>query len=115
MKQRTRTMFVALSFSAIALGWVLAGSLAARAPDTKTKPAKPADEVFGLSKVWQMHLDVPAKEWERMQPTGMGGPGFGPGRPGGPGATRETKPDSHRGSGFGTEFPFGRGSVTVGA
>ncbi len=44
---------------------VLALALPCRAADAD--PTKPGD-VFGMTKVWTMHLTVPAKEWEKMQP-----------------------------------------------
>src|SRR5438093_1616489 len=37
------------------------------------------DGPFGLTKVWNLHLEIPAKEYEAMQPAG--GKGLGPGQP----------------------------------
>jgi hypothetical protein len=58
--------------------------------------ASPGDEVFGLTKVGDFHLDVPAAEWDKMQPTGGGSgfgppPGFGPPGAGSEVPTREEK------------------------
>src|SRR5438067_2210089 len=41
-----------------------------------------AEEVFGLTKTWQFHLQIAAQEWKKMQPVGGmrfpgGPPGFG--------------------------------------
>ena len=87
----------------------------------KDKPVKetPGKDVFGLTKVWQFHVEIAAKEWTTMQPTGgMRGPGFGPR---GPGAERppekpepkpgEAKPDVHKGASFGMEFPWAHGEL----
>jgi len=57
------------------------------------KPAKESSaKVFGLDKVWSMHLTVQPKEWEKMQPKrGRGFGGFGgPPRP--EGKAPEAKP-----------------------
>src|ERR1700722_9265444 len=111
MQRRSWAASVALLGGVVVLAGALSLS-AVKAPASGEKPKQPKD-VFGLNKVISVYLEVPPKEWERMQPAGGGrGPGgFGPG---GFGPKRDPMPDSHRGSGFGTEFPFGRGSVTVG-
>ncbi len=73
------------------------------------KPArKPSpDQVFGLDKVWTMHLSISAKDWERMQPTNRGNP-FGPPRPA---EKAETKPaeksaDRKKHGLFGFDFEY---------
>jgi hypothetical protein len=43
-----------------------------------------SDSVFGLTRVWKIHLRVSAADWKAMQPAGGGFPGFGP-PPGGGG------------------------------
>ncbi|HEX4592496.1 MAG TPA: CotH kinase family protein, partial [Gemmataceae bacterium] len=105
--------------------FVSAGLGFAPLPETHARPSgKPAKGervaagLFGLDKVWQVHLDVPAAEFEKMQPTG------GPGGSGGPGRflgmqQPQDKPadpnaDVHKGSGFGVQFPYGKGSISVG-
>ena len=44
-----------------------------------------AGDVFGLTRVWQLHLEVPAKEWKAMEPAGgfrfPGAPGGNPEKP----------------------------------
>src|SRR5437870_8698 len=53
------------------------------------KPAEkpkenPAKDVFGLTKIWEMNLELSAKEYDAMQPAmPMRGPGGFPGGPGG--------------------------------
>ena len=53
--------------------------------DEQTKaPAKDdSDSVFGLTRVWKIHLHVSAENWKTMQPATGGFPGFGPPPPGG--------------------------------
>lgn len=86
------------------------------------RPA-PGAEVFGLTKVHSFHLELTAREWERMQPPagrgfpgGPGGPpGFGPPAPARPPEKPGEKPaDTHKGGGWGTEFPWARGALTAG-
>ena len=68
-----------------------------QATDGKEPPAK---AVFG-DRVWTLHLEIPAREYEAMQPP----PGFGfPGAPPAPRPPRN-KRDSERNL-FGTEFPW---------
>ena len=75
-------------------------------------PGKKAagSEVFDSSKVWALHLEIPAKEYEAMQPLGgMGGFG-GPPQP-----PKDKKPGdrpSERNL-FGTEFPWAQGEFTA--
>ncbi len=62
--------------------------------------------VFGLAKVWAMHLDMSAKEYEAMQPPK--GKGF-PGGPGGQPPAKDKQPAAVRPSEknlFGLEFPW---------
>src|SRR5947209_1001594 len=50
-----------------------------------TAKEAPGKDVFGLTKVWQFHLEITAKDWDKMQPVGgmrgFGGPGPGFGGP----------------------------------
>ena len=73
--------------------------------DKKQPAAKgvPGKDVFGLTKVWQIHLELTTKDFDRMQPTG-GPRGFGPKKPDDKQAEKPT--DLHKGSGFGFEFPW---------
>src|SRR5207245_8385836 len=73
-------------------------------------------DVFGLTKVHDLHLEISAKEWEKMQAVsgGMRFPG-GPGGFGGPQRPEQpaAKPaDVHKGNGFGMEFPWAHGQLT---
>jgi putative membrane-bound dehydrogenase-like protein len=77
-----------------------------KAPQGKDTSAK---EVFGLTKVWAMSLEVSAKEYEAMQPPppkGFGGP---------PPQPPKDKPgDRPRERNlFGTEFPWAQGDFTA--
>jgi spore coat protein CotH len=76
------------------------------------------DEVFGLTRVWQIHLHITAENWAKMQPAGGGGfPGFGPppgnpGRPGGnPGGKGPGGGPGFRPGSFGFEFEYARATV----
>src|SRR5260370_30920784 len=44
----------------------------------KDRPDAPAGEVFGLTRVHALHLELSAGEWEKMQQVGGGFPMFGP-------------------------------------
>src|SRR5689334_5192453 len=74
--------------------------------------------VFGLTKVHEFHLEVAAKEWEKMQPAG--GMGFPMMMFGGPGAAKQAPPQSseksadiHKGGSFGIEFPWVHATLTA--
>lgn len=69
-----------LLFGLLGLGWTLA-SFAADKTDTPTKDD--SESVFGLTRVWKIHLHVSAANWQAMQPPAGGFPGFGPPPPGG--------------------------------
>src|SRR5262245_2103374 len=72
---------------------------AARAPAA----ADGDSDVFGLTKVWAIHLTIPAKEYQALQPTG----GF-PGAPGQPRQNDKDKRARDRNL-FGLEFPWVHG------
>lgn len=77
------------------------------------RAAEPAIEVFDATKVWPLHLELSAKEYEAMQPAAPGGFGFpGGGFPGRPAPAPKPAGDrkTHR-SVFGTEFPIARGTI----
>ena len=91
-----------VGFSAISA----TGSHAAKPP----KGERVAAGLFGIDKVWQIQIELPAAEYDKMQPAGG---------PGGPGGRQQDKPadpnaDVHRGSGFGVGFPYGKGTVSIG-
>lgn len=86
------------------------------ADEPKAKsPAESGKDVFGMTKVWQFHLMIPAKDFQTMQPTGGGFPMFGP--PGGPPKTPQKPPDKaveiHKGGSFGIEYPWGHGEFVA--
>ncbi len=77
--------------ASLLLGWlVLAETRESFAADKTDSSAKDdSDSVFGLTRVWKIHLHVTAENWKTMQPAAGGFPGFGPpprggGFPGGP-------------------------------
>jgi putative membrane-bound dehydrogenase-like protein len=63
----------------------------------------PGNDVFGLAKVWSVHLDISAKEYEAMQP-----PAFGPKGPPAPKGKRDSETNL-----FGTLFPWVEGEFTA--
>ncbi len=97
------------------------GTRGATAPSPGTGAA---EEIFGLTKVHQFHLQISAKDYAAMEPAGggfpfgpggggPGGPGGGrggPGRggPGGPGGPGAFGPDAGAGK-FGFEFEYVHG------
>jgi putative membrane-bound dehydrogenase-like protein len=99
----------------LTLACTLAGLPARRVPAAGLeKPGgQEGTDVFGPTRVWAVHLEIPAREYEAMQPPGGG---FGlPGGPGGPPRPGDRKGarDSERNL-FGTEFPWARGAFTAG-
>jgi spore coat protein H len=112
MSKPFRASMTALVFAVVGLARALAE------PPAKEAPGK---DVFGLAKVWQLHLEVAAREGDKMQPTGgrrfPGGPGGFPGAPGGPPRpaekTEEKAADVHKGSGFGMDFPRAHAALTA--
>jgi spore coat protein CotH len=77
------------------------------------KPAKDSSaRVFGLDKVWSMHLTLAPEQWEKMQP--KRGRGFGP--PGAP-PPREAKPADGAGKKvrgmFGFEYEYVKGDLEI--
>ncbi|QJX00428.1 PVC-type heme-binding CxxCH protein [Frigoriglobus tundricola] len=83
-------------------------------PDPRTGAAEPKGEeakgVFGPTKIWTIHLEIPAKEFDAMQPAFSGG--FGP-----PPKKAEKKDGPKRASEknlFGTDFPWVEADFTAG-
>jgi spore coat protein H len=114
------------------LAWILSctPTSAPGAEKGKAEPAakeSPAAELFGLGKVHDFHLELSAKDYDKMQPSGgrvfpggPGGPGGRGGFPGGPGAPEKPaeKPadksaDVHKGGGFGMEYPIVHAEFTA--
>jgi putative heme-binding domain-containing protein len=85
---------------------VVGGSTSAEAADGK----EPVEKDVFATKVWAIHLEIPAKEYEAMQPpaVGFGGPGAAPPAPKDP----KDKRDSERNL-FGTEFPWVQGDLST--
>src|SRR5262245_4617435 len=106
MSRRFRATAAATVCGVLLLGWILV-ELGAKpqATDGKEPPAK---DVFG-DRVWTLHLEISAKEYEAMQPP-PGGFGF-PGAPPTPQPPRN-KRDSERNF-FGTEFPWVQGDLSA--
>lgn len=101
-------MILAFGFGAAAV----VKTYAAKPDGTKSaKGEVVAADFFGLGKVWQFHIDIPAAEFEKMQPAMRRGPGGFPAGPQQP-AAKPADPDAdvHKGSGFGMEFPWVKGS-----
>lgn len=74
-------------------------------------PAIDAQEFFGMTQLHELHLDLTAKEWERMQKV-SGGPGFF--TPKKPVAKDGEEPfELHKSPGFGLEFPWAHADVTA--
>jgi hypothetical protein len=72
------------------------------------------DGQFGLTKVWKLHLHIPAEEFEALQPAAPAFPGFGGPAPG-PApipAAPKAKRESERNL-FGMEFPWVRAEITA--
>lgn len=69
--------------------------------------------VFRMDRVWRIHLDIPAEEWEAIQPVGQTSGFFGPVVRANPEpANRPVRLDRHS-SAFGLEFPWGTGTFTT--
>jgi spore coat protein H len=105
-------------FLAVLTGWVLILPTVAGADD-RPKKESPGADVFGLTRMWEIHIAIPAKEYELMQPAGVGFFGGGPGAPGFPKGPPPRPPadrpvEVHKGGSFGIEFPWARGEVAAG-
>ncbi len=80
------------------------------ADDPKPVPQETADP-FGLTKVWSLHLEIPAKEFDAMQPAlpAFGAPGAPPPLPQ---RNQNAGRESERNL-FGTEFPWVAGELSA--
>jgi len=90
----------------LAVAAVLAGPAAASAQD----------DVYRIDKVWPLHIEMTAKEYDAMQPPPNVGGGFGFGPPMPMPKAPERKPgerEVHR-SVFGTDFPVAHASIRSG-
>src|SRR4051812_33388756 len=96
---------------------LLALATSAHAADKKPAKESPAG-VFGLDKVWTLHLTVGPKDWEKMQPTnrgGMLGGGLGPARPAEKGKAKPAdKSGDRKPHGlFGLDFEYVKASLDI--
>src|SRR2546423_13706915 len=101
MSRRFLAKVNALACGAFHLSCILFG------PWTPSAPAESGKDFFGTTKVWAVHLEIPAKEYEAMQPpaAGFGSPGGAPPAPRG-------KRESERNL-FGAEFPWAQGDFSA--
>jgi putative membrane-bound dehydrogenase-like protein len=118
MSKRFLALLTALSCALLALMLLIANDrpgLVAFADDPK--PASESADVknaFGQTKVWAIHLEMPAPDCDAMQPA-FGG-GFGPPPKGLPPKKEEKKDDKKRDTEknlFGTEFPWVEADFTA--
>lgn len=72
--RRHRSTWLRLVGGLVLMGasWVFADDKA------RTDANNGADAMFGLTRVWKIHIRVSADNWKAMQPKGSGFPGFGP-------------------------------------
>jgi hypothetical protein len=83
-----------------------------------TRKEAAAGQVFGLNKVWSMHLILQPDQWEKMQPKrGQGGFGFPP-APAPRENTKAEKPaeperDAKKRGMFGFDFPYVNGDLEI--
>jgi putative membrane-bound dehydrogenase-like protein len=107
MSRQFLSRATALACVASLLACVLLGPGGVPSPAADGKDA-PGKDLFGMTRVWAVHLEIPAKEYEAMQPAAVG---FGfPGAP--PPPAPKNKRDSERNL-FGTEFPWAQGEFTA--
>jgi len=109
MKKRISTSLLLLMLFTLPLLSLLGAQKEAQDKADKNQPAAkelPDRDLFGLTKVWQFHLELTTNAFEKMQPTGgMRSPGgFGPKKS--DNKTAGKPADVHKGSGFGLEFPY---------
>jgi putative membrane-bound dehydrogenase-like protein len=112
MSGRCLARAIATSCGLLTLALLLAGAQPVRrAAADDPKPGQALD-AFGPTKVWAVHLEIPAKEFEAMQPA-LGG--FGP--PPKKDDRKDQKKDTKKRDGeknlFGTEFPWVEGDFAA--
>src|SRR5262245_37544714 len=111
MARRILPGALALIVCAMALMLLLAGRAAWTLAQDKASAGK---EVFGLTKVIALYLEIAPAEYEAMQPPK--GKGFA-GGPGGPPPQPAPKPQPggrpSEKNAFGLEFPWAQGDVTI--
>src|SRR5579864_4347120 len=85
-------------------------TVAAGQKESSGKPALGGADLFDPTRVWSLHLEIPAAEYQAMQPPelGFGPPGANPAAPKGP----RNRRDSERNL-FGTEFRWVEAEVSA--
>src|SRR4051812_31745860 len=92
---------------------VLAGLLLVLAHPLSAADKEDPAKVFGFTNVWQLHLNLSAKEFAALEPAGIGFPGFG--GPGGPpkAPAKPTDRDVPKGGSFGIEYPWAHAELAA--
>lgn len=91
---------------------VVIALLGATQPALGAKKIQTAPDVYGPSKVWQVHITMAPEEYEAMQPRGgRGFPGFGAPRE--PERPADSDRELHRNT-FGVDLPWATGSIVMG-
>ena len=106
-----RTILIVVFILALSVVKRLPGAEDEEPPVEKTPPAKDA---FGPTKVWDFHIEIPADEYQALQPpppTGFPG-GAADGTPSKAAQKRRAARDSERNF-FGIEFPWVRGKFSA--
>ncbi|HEY4263202.1 MAG TPA: CotH kinase family protein, partial [Schlesneria sp.] len=80
----------------------------AQQPETLS-PQDDSGGVFGLTRVWKIHLHLTADNWKAMQPSRGGMPQFG----GPPGASGSQGPAAFRPGSFGFEFDYVKANIEL--
>ena len=89
--------------------WILFATCVAADDAKPATKSLPAENVFGLSRLWTIDLEISAKEYEAMQP-----PPGGFGAPGAPPVQRKPTDNRERERNlFGTEFPWAHADLFV--
>src|SRR5262245_59636154 len=94
----------------LAVAAALAGAVLILLFVPAAEPEPPGKDVFGLTRVWAVHLDIPTREYQALQPAGgLGFPGAPPAPPAPPGgAARPSERNL-----FGLAFPWVQGDLTA--
>src|SRR5262245_59957170 len=105
----TRTLAAVAAALACGTAWAF---VAPPAPRPAAPGKATVDDLFGLSKVHDVHLTLPAKAWDEMHPKNP--PRFGGGPPrGGPGGAGGGGDDVNRRGGFGYDFRYVKADVVI--
>jgi hypothetical protein len=105
MRRRALTLATALACSVV----LLSGAMARRSGAGAEGKAAGAD-LFGLAKLVKLRVEVPADEYQAMQPPAAAGAPGGPPPP--PKPRKPGERESERNL-FGVEFPWARGAITA--